>query len=173
MYVLKDKVLRVEIIWLHHDVSVAGHKEKWKMMELVTRNYWWPEVIRDVDIYEWMKNRIEVPVEKLKLSEVLEKPWIHLVVDFIAKLLLVAGKDAIIVVCDRLSKITYFVVIKEGTSAEELARLFRDNMWKLHRLLESVILNRRPHFVAELTKEFNRILGIKTKLLIFYPWTDG
>jgi len=49
-------------------------------------------------------------------------------VDFITKLLLVAGKNVILVVYDRLSKITYFVITTEGTSAEVLARLFRDNM---------------------------------------------
>jgi len=38
-YVLKNKVLRVEIIWLHHDIPIAGYKGKWKTMELVTRNY--------------------------------------------------------------------------------------------------------------------------------------
>jgi len=64
-------------------------------------------------------------------------------VDFITKLLLVTGKDAIVVVCDKLSKIIYFVATTEETSAEGLARLFRDNMQKLHRLLESMILNRR------------------------------
>jgi len=65
-------------------------------------------------------------------------------VDFITKLLLVAGKDAILVVCDRLSKMTYFVVTTEETLVEGLARLFRDNVWKLHGLLESVISNREP-----------------------------
>jgi len=57
-----------------------------------------------------MKNRTEVPMGKLKLSEVLKKPWTYLTVDFIMKLLLVAEKDMILVVCDRLSKMTYFVV---------------------------------------------------------------
>jgi len=55
---------------------------------------------------------------------------------------LVAGKDAILVVCNRLSKMTHFVVTTEGTSAGELARLSRDNVWKLHRLLESVVSNK-------------------------------
>jgi len=91
-----------------------------------------------------MKNRIEAPAGKLKLSEVLEKPWTHLTVDFITKLPLVAGKDVILVVCDRLSKMTHFVATMEGTLAEELARLFRDNMWKLHRLPESVVSDRGP-----------------------------
>jgi len=45
-------------------------------------------------------------------------------VDFITKLLVVAGKDAILVVCDRLSKMTYFVAMTEGTTAEGLTRLF-------------------------------------------------
>jgi len=39
IYVLKDKELKVEIIWLHHDMPVAGHEGKWKITELVTRNY--------------------------------------------------------------------------------------------------------------------------------------
>ena len=69
---------------------------------------------------------------------------------------------------------TYFVATTEGTSAEGLARLFRDNVWKLHGLLESVISDRGPQFIAELTKELNRMLGIETKLSTsFHPQTDG
>jgi len=150
-------------------------------VELVTRNYWWPGVTRDVGKYvegcnlcQRMKNRTEEPAGKLKLSEVLKKPWAHLTVDFITKLLVVAGKDVILVVCDQLSKMTHFVAMTEGTSAKGLARLFRDNIWKLHRLPESVVSDRGPQFVAELTKELNRMLGIKTKLsTAFHPQTDG
>ena len=91
-------------------------------------------------------------------------------VDFITKLLVVAGKDVILVVCNRLSKMIHFVATTEGTSAEELVRLFRDNMWRLHGLLESIVLDRRLQLVAEITKELNNILGIRTKLLtLFHP----
>ena len=89
------------------------------------------------------------------------------------KLLVVAGKNAILVVCDRLSKMTHFVTTTEGILVEGLARLFRDNVWKLHGLLESVVSDRGPQFVAELTKELNRMLGIETRLLtVFYPQMD-
>ena len=71
-----------------------------------------------------MKNRTEELAGKLKLSKVPEKPWMHLIVDFITKLPMVAGKDAILVVCDRLSKMMHFVATTEGTSAEGLVRLF-------------------------------------------------
>jgi len=49
-------------------------------------------------------------------------------VDFITKLLVVAEKNTILVVCDRLSKIMYFIATMEETSAEGLARLFKDNV---------------------------------------------
>jgi len=98
----------------------------------------------------------------------------HISVDFITKLLIVVGKDAILVVCDRLSKMMHFVVTMEGTLAEGLARLFRNNVWRLHRLLESVVSDRGPQFAVELTKELNRILGIKTKLsTAFHSQMDG
>ena len=44
--------------------------------------------------------------------------------------------------CDWLSKIIHLVVTTEGTLAESLARLFRDNVWKLHGLPESMVLDR-------------------------------
>ena len=107
------------------------------------------------------------------VNEVLEKAWTHLTVDFITKLLLVVGKDVVLVVCNRLSKMAHFVATTEGTSVEGLARLFRDNVWKLHGLPESVIRNREPQFVAELTRELNRMLGIEMKLsTVFHPQTD-
>ena len=117
---------------------------------------------------------MEEVVGKLKLSGVLEKLWTHLIVDFITKLPVVAGKDAILVVCDRLSKMTYFVVNTERMSAERLARLFRNNVWKLHGLPESVASDKGPQFAAELTKELDKMLGIETRLsTAFHPQTDG
>jgi len=121
-----------------------------------------------------MKNRMEEVAGKLKLGEVLEKPWTHISIDFITKLLIVAGKNAILVVCDRLSKMMHFVAIMEGMIAEGLARLFRDNVWRLHGLPESVVLDRGLQFATGLTKKLNRMLGIKTKLLMaFHLQTDG
>ena len=98
----------------------------------------------------------------------------HLTVDFITNLPLVAEKYVILVICNRLFKIMYFVAITEETLAEDLMWLFRDNMWKLHGLLESVVSDRRPQFVVELMKKLNKMLGIETKLLIlFHPQIDG
>jgi len=51
VYVPKDEKLRAEVIRLHHDTPVGGHREQWKTAELVTRNFWWPGVTREVKRY--------------------------------------------------------------------------------------------------------------------------
>ena len=129
--------------------------------------------IKECNLCQRIKNRTEVLAEKLMTNEIPKKLWTHLTVDFITKLLIVAGKDAVLVVCDRLLKMVHFMATIEETPAERLERLFRDNVWKLHRLPESVILDRGLQFVAELTKKLNKILVIETRLLMaFYPQTD-
>jgi len=47
----------------------------------VIRKYWWPEVLKDIrkyvdecDIYQRIKNHMEVLVRKLIANEILEKP---------------------------------------------------------------------------------------------------
>jgi len=76
-------------------------------MELVTRNYWWPEMIKNVEKYvdecnlgQRMKNGTEAPTRKLIINEVPEKMLIYLILDCITKLLLVAEKNIILVVCN-------------------------------------------------------------------------
>jgi len=67
----------------------------------------------------------------------------------------------------------HFVPTTKKTSVEELARLFRDNVWKLYRLPKSIISDRGPQFTAEIIWELNQILGIESKLsMVFHPQTD-
>jgi len=121
-----------------------------------------------------IKNHTELLAGKLMANEISEKLWIHLIVNFITKLLLVTEKDTILVVYDRLSKMANFIAITERTIAEELVCLFRDNMWKLYKLSESMISDREPQFAAKLMRELNIILEIKIRLsIVFYPQTDG
>jgi len=87
---------------------------------------------------------------------------------------LVQGYDSILVVVNRLTKIVHFIFTTEKTLAEELARLFRDNIWKLHGLPERIILDRGPQFMAGIMQKLNRMLGIKSKLsMAFHSQTDG
>jgi len=87
---------------------------------------------------------------------------------------LAQGYDAILVVVDRFTKMMHFIPTTEKTSTEGLAQLLRDNIWKLHRLPDSIISDRGPQFAAGIMKKLNQILGIDIKLsTAFYPQTNG
>ena len=65
---------------MHYDMLIARHGGRWKMIELVMRNYWWPGVTRNIGKYvdgcnmcQRIKNRTEALVGKLIANEVLEK----------------------------------------------------------------------------------------------------
>ena len=120
------------------------------------------------------KNCTEQLVGKLMPNSIPEKPWTYILADFIMKLPLAQGYDSILVVVNRLTKMVHFIPTMEKTSVEGLAWLFRDNVWKLYGLPESIISDRGPQFAAGLMQELNGILGIKSKLLMaFYPQTNG
>jgi len=110
---------------------MGGHGGRWKTTELVTRNYWWPGVTKEVGKYmdrcntcQRYKNRNEAPVGKLISNAIPEKSWSHISADFITKLPLAQGYDAILVVCNRFSKMVHFIVTTKKMSAEGLAKLF-------------------------------------------------
>ena len=181
MYVPKDERLRAEVIRLHHNMPMEGHGGQWKIAELVMRNFWWPGVTREVKRYvegcdacQQNKNRTQPPAGKLMPNLIPEKAWSHISADFITKLSLAQGYNTILVVVDRFTKMGHFIPTTERTSTEGLARLFRDNVWKLHGLPDSIISDRGPQFTAGVMKELNRMLGIETKLsTAFHPQTNG
>ena len=105
------------------------------MVELVTQNFWWPGVTKEVKQYvegcdscQRNKNHTEQLAGKLMPSLIPEKSWTHISADFITKLPIAQGYNSILVVVDRLTKMVHFISTTEKMSAEELARLFRDNM---------------------------------------------
>ena len=52
----------------------------------------------------------------------------HILADFITKLPLAQGYNAILVVVDWLTKIVHFIPTTEKLTVEGLAKLFRDNV---------------------------------------------
>jgi len=51
IYVSQNSDLQRQIVSLCHDTKVAGHPKRWKTLELVSRNYWWPQMSRYIGQY--------------------------------------------------------------------------------------------------------------------------
>jgi hypothetical protein len=181
VYVPKDPDLRRQIVELHHDSLMAGHPGRWKTLELVSRNYWWPGMSRYIAAYvkgcdkcNRTKTFPAKPVGKLVPTQIPQDIWDIITVDLITGLPESAGYNAIMVVVDRLSKLLHAIPTTDTVTAEGVARLFKDHVWKHHGLPLQVISDRGPQFVAKFMKELNDNLGIKTAASTsFHPQTDG
>ena len=110
----------MEIIQLHHNRAVVRHRKRWKIMKLVTRNYWWPGIMRDMEKYvegyntcQRNKNWVEAPAGKLMPNFISEKLWSHILVDFIVKLPEAQECDTILVVYNCLTKMVHFIASME------------------------------------------------------------
>jgi len=120
------------------------------------------------------KNQSKALAGKLMPNAIPEKPWSHILADFITKLPLAQGYNTILVVCDCFSKMAHFIATTEKMLVEGLAKLFQDHIWKLHGLPESIISDRGVQFAAGMIKKLNNLLGIQTKLsMAYHPQTDG
>jgi Integrase zinc binding domain/RNase H-like domain found in reverse transcriptase len=171
VYVPRDIELRREITRLCHDSPMAGHPGRWRTLELVLRNYWWPGISKFVlsyvdgcDVCARGRFYPEKPAGKLMLNPIPDVPWLDISVDFITGLCEAQGYDAILVVCDCYSKQVHIIPTTSETSSLGLARLYCNHVWKLHGLPNSIISDCRPQFAAAFIKEFNQLLGITIKL---------
>jgi transposase InsO family protein len=181
VYVPDSLDLRRRIVSLCHDTRLAGHAGRWKTLELVSRNYWWPQMSRYVRKYVStcdpclrMKAQRHQPVGELHPLPIPDTPWDTISVDFIVELPDSAGHNAIMVVVDSVTKRAHFVPTFTTVSAAGTARLFIQQVWKHHGLPRKVVSDRGPQFVAEFTQELYRMLGIKlAATTAYHPQGDG
>jgi hypothetical protein len=95
--------------------------------------------------------------------------------DFITQLPIThQGNDAIVVFVDRLSKMVHFAATKILVSAEEFARIFRHEIFRLHGVPAELVSDRDPRFTSKFWIELASILNSKLKMsTAVHPQTDG
>jgi hypothetical protein len=94
--------------------------------------------------------------------------------DFITGLPESGGYNAILVVVDRLTKMSHFIPCRDSCTAEEVALLYRDSVWKHHGLPASIVSDRGAIFVSTFWRNLCSRLGIQSRLsTAFHPETDG
>jgi len=58
--------------------------------------------------------------------------------------------------------------------SEGIAKIYRDEIWKLHRVLRKILSNRGPQFALKFMEELMKALGTKRMLsMIYHPQTDS
>jgi len=82
--------------------------------------------------------------------------------------------DAIMVIIDRFTKMIQLKMTTTNISSEGIAKIYRDKIWKMHRIPRKILSNRRPQFASRFMKELMKTLGTKNMLsTVYYPQSDG
>jgi len=181
IYVPQSPDLHRQIVALYHDTHITGHPRCWKTLELVSQNYWWPQMCRYIGQYVstcdlCLRTKLwrHSPVGELQPLSVPDTRWDILSVDFVVELLESFGHNAVMTVVDSISKRVHFILTYTMVIVEGAARLFLHHVWKLHGLPKRIVSNCRPQFVASFTKELYRLLGIRLfSSTAWHPQMDG
>ena len=162
-----------------HDAPMAGHHGIAATFERLSRRYWWPHMRQFVSRY--IKNydtccRPKAPRHRpyglLRPLEVPVKRWTSIAMDFVSGLPLSQDHDAILVVVDRLTKMSHFLPLRFGTHENPypedprahtpaIARLLRDRVVVLHGMPASIISDRDPRFTSDLARQLCKVLRIR------------
>ena len=140
----------------HHDSLMAGHPGRAKTIELTSRSYWWPKMRKEIDRYvdnchTCKRNRTprHSPFGILRPLPIPHQSWRDISMDFVTGLPWSDGFDSILVIVDRLTKMSHFIPCRSDCSARDLADLFIDKIFRLHGLPDTIISDRGPQFAAE------------------------
>ena len=170
------------ILFELHDAPYSGHAGNRKTIAAVSERFWWPGLRREVRSYitaceacQRNKTSTQKPPGLLQPLPIPEAPWDSVSMDFVTGLPLTDRKhDAILVVVDRLTKMTHVIPTTTTVDAVGTARLFVDNVWKLHGIPLTVISDRGSVFVGTFFTELLKIIGTQHKRSsAFHPQTDG
>ncbi len=162
IYVPDDKDLCRRIMSLYHDSRVAGHPGRAKTLELISRDYWWPQMAWHVGLYTrtcetCLRNKVirRRPIGELNPMPTPEGRWETVSVDFIVELPDSHGFDAVMVVVDSVLKRVHFLATTTTVSAEGAARLYYRDIWKLHGLLLKWVHDQGSVFISDFMWELN------------------
>ena len=71
-------------------------------------------------------------------------------------------------------KMIHLKATMTNVSSERIAKIYRDDIWKLYGIPRKILSDRGPQFTSKFMEEFTKALGIKRQLLtVYHPQTDG
>lgn len=175
---LRDRALRE-----CHDAPMAGHWGKHKTLAILRQRFWWPNMAEDVaekcrtcQVCQQTKVSRQRSAGQLHHADLPTRRWQEINLDFVTGLALTErGVDAIMTVTDRKSKMVHFIPLRfKGSDAQRIARLFIDNVWRLHGVPQKLFTDRDPRFTAAFWKEVCRLTGMMSGMTTAYhPQANG
>jgi hypothetical protein len=169
------------ILMALHDSGIGGHSGVKATYYKVKNLFAWPRMKQDVEQYvvactvcKQAKSEHTKTPGTLQPLPITDQAWTIISMDFIEGLPKSHNYDTILVVIDNFSKYGHFVPMKHPYTALTIAKLFMDNVYKLHGLPQVIISDKDKVFTGELWKELFRLADTTINLSsVYHPQTDG
>lgn len=178
IFIPKPSFLVDRIISTIHNSCHEGYQ---KTLHRITRDFFWTGMRRDVVNYvssclTCQKHKVKQlqPAGLLQPLPVPHHIWSDISMDFVEGLPSSHGRNVIFVVVDRFSMYAHFLALSHPYTAVSVAKLFFDNIFKLHGLPETIVGDRDVTFTSSFWKELFRLQG--TQLCFsssYHPQPDG
>ena len=172
--------LRTVLVKEVHEGSIAGHFGIQKTLDMLAKHFYWPRMLGTVGKHilrceTCLKAKVTFHKGEYLPLPIANKPWEHISMDFMVALPKTKrGKDAIMVVVDRFSKMSHFIACNKTDDAQHVAKLYFTEVVRLHGIPKSIVSDRDSKFLSHFWKTLWKMLG--TKLLFstaYHPQTDG
>lgn len=173
--------LRRKLMECMHDSLVGGHFGNSGTSHRMKLYFYWPGMKRDVEqmvqACDTCKKSKAESGKYLGLLQPLlipEQAWQHISLDFIEGLPKSKGHDTIMAVIDRFTKYGHFISLTSNDTAQDVAQLFFNHVYKLHGLPLSIFLDRDKVFTSAFWQDL--FLKVGTELCLpsaYHPQSDG
>ncbi|XP_057543321.1 uncharacterized protein LOC130821549 [Amaranthus tricolor] len=172
--------LRTALVREIHEGSLAGHFGIQKTLDMLAKHFYWPKMLGTVGkiilrCEPCIKAKITFHRGEYKPLPIAQRPWEHVSMDFIVALPRTQrGKDAVMVVVDRFSKMSHFIACNKVNDANQIAKLYFAEIVRLHGVPRTIVSDRDSKFLSSFWSTLWRLLN--TKLLYstsHHPQTDG
>ena len=175
--------LRQRVLYEAHDARTSGHLGRDKTMERLRRQYYWPGVGADVHTYvrtcpSCQKNKPgnAKPIGLLRPLPIPTEKWEQVSLDLITQLPACKGSgyDTIVTFVDRLTKMIHLAPTHTTVTAEGVADIFMNTVFRHHGMPRVMVSDRDSKFTSDFWRALFKYTGTRLNMsTAYHPQTDG
>lgn len=171
LFITRDSPFKQLMLEEFHVSPMGGHNGIHLTFGRLQENIFWEGMrnnvitfIRNCVICQQMKPANHAPYGLLQPFPVPDKVWEYISLDFITGLHSFPNHTVFMVVVDRLSKASHFVMLPTQFIASKFAKLFASMVYKLHDIPRSMVFDRDPIFLSHFWQDLFRLSDTKMRM---------
>ncbi|XP_031108696.1 uncharacterized protein LOC116013188 [Ipomoea triloba] len=181
IYIGSKGDLRNKLLLQMHDSPLGGHSGQQGTYQRLRSLFYWKgmkqeveDMVKRCDICQKCKAENVATPGLLQPLAIPNQAWKGISMDFIEGLPRSQGKEVILVVVDKLTKYNHFIALSHPYTAENVAMIFMENVYKLHGLPENIVTDRDKVFLSRFWQSIFKQLQVQLSMsTAYHPQSDG